>query len=305
MEDFVTSDNHLGHYNIVLHCERLPWIHDNPNFDPNKKIHFKYNNPRAVDINAHDEAMIENWNGMVSKKDHVRILGDFAYKNHRKFLLALNGKKTLFKGNHDKMSQDCYNLFEDVVDTSDVKELREECSKWLNRYNKITREDLIDSLIKSIWNKFANMHDFECMDVMDRGCYQMLEGVYEMGARKRVQGQDVTFCHYAMRSWASSCHGAFELYGHSHGRMPEFDNMYSFDVGVDVWGYAPVPWSAIVLKMQKIKEKIEKRGEYSVDGESLVKGTYSKDADERVREIRARNKQIIIEAGYPINEHMW
>ena len=95
MTDFITADSHLGHSNIVLHTRRTPWIYPNPDFDPSKPYHFKNNNPDAVDIKAHDEMFIERWNKRVSKNDRVYILGDFAYNNHRKYILALNGKKVL------------------------------------------------------------------------------------------------------------------------------------------------------------------------------------------------------------------
>ena len=56
----------------------------------------------------------------------------------------------------------------------------------------------------------------------------------------------VTLCHYGMSTWPHKQRGAIHLYGHSHGVMPE-DDVYDrrMDVGVDVWGYAPVPWDAI------------------------------------------------------------
>jgi hypothetical protein len=48
--------------------------------------------------------------------------------------------------------------------------------------------------------------------------------------------------------------------------MPEFKNVLSCDVGVDVWGYAPVPIEALFKKM-KIKEESIKDNKY-FDGES-------------------------------------
>ncbi len=40
-----------------------------------------------------------------------------------------------------------------------------------------------------------------------------------------------TLCHYAMRTWNKSHHGALQLHGHSHGTLPEHYNQ--LDVGVD------------------------------------------------------------------------
>jgi len=116
-ETFVTADLHLAHYNVVLHCNRLPWLYDNSNFDPSKPVHFKFNNPKAVHIESHDQAMIENWNKIVSPNDTVWILGDLAWKYHTKFIMALNGCKYLIRGNHDKMNWDAIRLFKRIDET--------------------------------------------------------------------------------------------------------------------------------------------------------------------------------------------
>lgn len=50
----------------------------------------------------------------------------------------------------------------------------------------------------------------------------------------------IVLCHYAMRVWDASHHGAWHLFGHSHGTLPDDPNARSWDVGVDCNGYAPV-----------------------------------------------------------------
>lgn len=239
---FLTADPHFGHYNIVLHCYRYPWIYENPSYDASKAYHFKYNNPLAVYLGKHDGDLIGNWNSMVERGDTVIIHGDFAFKDHNRYLMALNGKKILIKGNHDKASLEVYRNFTEV---------------------------------------------------------------HEMGCRKRIEGYDVTMCHYAMRAWASSCHNALHAYGHSHGRMPEFKNMLCCDVGVDVWGYAPVPWECFLEKMTQKMEWIRQNGKGFVDGEKKADGMYDKDPEQRVLDIRMENKAIMAKMGYPIDEAMW
>ena len=56
----------------------------------------------------------------------------------------------------------------------------------------------------------------------------------------KVEGQSITLCHYAMRVWNKSHHGAWHLYGHSHGSLPDDPNSRSFDVGVDCHDYQPI-----------------------------------------------------------------
>jgi len=74
----------------------------------------KHNNNVKINISKHDEDLVKNWNSVVGKKDNVWILGDFAWKNHGHFIKALNGKKFLIRGNHDKMPVNCFNLFSKI-----------------------------------------------------------------------------------------------------------------------------------------------------------------------------------------------
>ena len=86
---------------------------------------------------------------------------------------------------------------------------------------------------------------------------------------RKFNKQRIIMCHYAMRTWSASHHDSWHLYGHSHGRLPEFLidketglKTYfgsSFDVGVDVWDYAPVSFEMVAIKMQKIIESKAQR----------------------------------------------
>ena len=97
MSIFFTADMHFGHENantgkgIRQHCDR-PFS----------------------SIEEMDAKLIENWNSRVSNKDEVYILGDFAWRNHAHYLMAVKGKKHLVQGNHDKMSQDVLRSFTSV-----------------------------------------------------------------------------------------------------------------------------------------------------------------------------------------------
>jgi calcineurin-like phosphoesterase family protein len=37
----------------------------------------------------------------------------------------------------------------------------------------------------------------------------------------KIDGRNFSLCHYAMRVWPKSHHGAWHLYGHSHGSLPD------------------------------------------------------------------------------------
>lgn len=50
---------------------------------------------------------------------------------------------------------------------------------------------------------------------------------------KKINGQRMVLCHYAMRTWDKGHHGSWMLYGHSHGTLPWYDNYKTMDVGFD------------------------------------------------------------------------
>ena len=88
---FIISDTHFGHNNIIRFCKR-PFI----------------------DSDVMDEALIDNWNRVVSKEDTVYVLGDFCYKSRYSleyYCTQLNGTKHLIIGNHDNFQRTEYERF--------------------------------------------------------------------------------------------------------------------------------------------------------------------------------------------------
>lgn len=86
MTDFITSDIHFSHKNIMTFC-------------PVTRARFK------GDVDFMNEEIIREWNAIVTPRDHTYILGDVAFCNAEtavKFMKRLNGMKTLIVGNHDK-----------------------------------------------------------------------------------------------------------------------------------------------------------------------------------------------------------
>lgn len=83
MKEFVISDLHLFHKNIINLCR--------PQFSDIAKMH---------------ETIITNWNKAVSKCDLVYVLGDVLFKEEGfQIVKQLNGSKILVAGNHDNESQ--------------------------------------------------------------------------------------------------------------------------------------------------------------------------------------------------------
>ena len=88
MKFFIISDTHFGHEQIIKYCGRP--------FKSTKEM---------------DEAMIKNWNEVVSNNDTVIHLGDvgFGKKDYiASIIKRLNGKKILIMGNHDNWSEQAY-----------------------------------------------------------------------------------------------------------------------------------------------------------------------------------------------------
>ena len=82
MTTWFTADLHLGHRNIIDYCNRP----------------FR-------DVEAMNNALIENWNESIAAEDTVWVVGDFALGKIADTLPmvgALHGNKILVAGNHDR-----------------------------------------------------------------------------------------------------------------------------------------------------------------------------------------------------------
>lgn len=70
-----------------------------------------------------------------------------------------------------------------------------------------------------------------------------------------INGQYIWMSHYAHRVWNQSHHGAWHIYGHSHGSLPPIG--LSWDVGVDNNNYYPVSFEQLSEIIKKQKDKIK------------------------------------------------
>ncbi len=67
-----------------------------------------------------------------------------------------------------------------------------------------------------------------------------------------VKDEDSTFvlCHYPMITWPRARYGTIQLFGHVHNNWRGSRN--SVNVGVDVWDFAPVSRSDILLRARQL-----------------------------------------------------
>ena len=61
-----------------------------------------------------------------------------------------------------------------------------------------------------------------------------------------LDGLALRLCHYPFRSWRDDHRGAWNLHGHSHGRMKPLTRQR--DVGVDIWDFRPVTLAALTKR---------------------------------------------------------
>lgn len=103
---FITSDIHFGHKNILKFC---------PKTRPYSSI------------DEMDEAIITEWNKIVSPNDLAYILGDISYRepsHTAKIFARLNGDKILIAGNHDEKAlkhqvfRDCFKEIHNYLEIS-------------------------------------------------------------------------------------------------------------------------------------------------------------------------------------------
>lgn len=88
-------------------------------------------------------------------------------------------------------------------------------------------------------------HDRTASQIRDRFFW------YKDMAEIYVEDQHIVLCHYAMRVWNKSHHGTWQLYGHSHGSLPDDPNALSMDVGVDTNNFYPYSMEDIGELMKK------------------------------------------------------
>lgn len=65
------------------------------------------------------------------------------------------------------------------------------------------------------------------------------------------RGQKIVMCHYAMRTWNRSHRGSIQLFGHSHGTLPDDPHSLSMDVGVDSNNHYPISLKDVLRTMSK------------------------------------------------------
>ncbi len=68
---------------------------------------------------------------------------------------------------------------------------------------------------------------------------------------KSGESKKVILMHYAMKVWNGSHRGNWQLYGHSHGELPDENDRLQIDVGVDCHNFYPISAEEVEQIMSK------------------------------------------------------
>ena len=220
---FFISDTHFGHANIIGYCSR-PFakpeeLHSNGVFkDP------EVGNTRVSEMN---EKIIKNYNYVVQDHDIVYFLGDLGFKNLpecRAIIQRLKGIKILVMGNHDNWGiTSYYNMgFTAVVEEATIRLGQETVT--LAHHPRRTFIEFV-RLIKLYMSKMVRKK---------RSFKQKIQ---------RIKKEWKTY-HPPSKHW--------HLCGHVHEKW--LVRGKNINVGVDQWGFRPVPANEILKIIQRGKK---------------------------------------------------
>lgn len=116
-------------------------------------------------VEHHLESIIENHNNLVKKDDEIVVVGDAVYQKkpeYIKHISRFNGKKTLVRGNHDRIFSDreLFEYFDRVIPDGEGLELEiDEIPCYAVHYPSQGRKDRFNLIghIHSTWKYQLNM----------------------------------------------------------------------------------------------------------------------------------------------------
>ena len=214
METWFVADTHFSHPNILKHCNRQ-WLRDGDLDGHRQWVSDEIKEARTQEMNA---GLLKSWNEVVDPKDLVYIVGDFAWKDHRRWVNELNGKKVFLIGSHDKMPGDALDLFKaEVPVDGDIESVKQ--------------AEVLKTMVQ-----FREVHWL---------------------LNREICGQWMTLCHWPMRTWQGKPHGSVCVVGHTHGRMRETrpgecGGGLILDVGWDIW-HRPITFGEVMTEMRNKK----------------------------------------------------
>ena len=87
----------------------------------------------------------------------------------------------------------------------------------------------------------------------------------------KYAGYDFDLSHFPKREWNQFYRNGFHLYGHTHGKLPQYYR--SMDVGIDNIGYTPIAINEVIDILGKYNNTDERGNSHSF-GKRYYKGHY-------------------------------
>jgi len=162
---------------------------------------------------------------------------------------------------HENIIRFCERPFKDVQEMNQVL-----IDKWnekikpnddvyhLGDFGLTHKENLATMLDQLNGKKYLVSGNHESAAKQNKDKFQWIKDYYELKVKDPdcANGvQRIILFHYAMRTWRGAGRGNWQLYGHSHGTLPDLEDMLSFDVGVDVHDFYPLSYEEVKIIMQK------------------------------------------------------
>lgn len=99
--------------------------------------------------------------------------------------------------------------------------------KWKDRFKELRRKINCETIYLAKGNHDHIFDDHRNSEIIS--LFKDVRDIYY----KKIGGRFFVLCHYAMRTWPWQHHKSIQLYGHSHGNLPDNPDSLSLDVGVD------------------------------------------------------------------------
>ena len=110
--------------------------------------------------------------------------------------------------------------------------------------------DILDRLNRKIYLIVGN-HEGAALNHRKR--FKWVKDYFELKVKDescKNGVQRIILFHYAMRVWRGDYRGTWHLYGHSHGNLPDLEDRYCFDIGVDCHDFYPLSYEEVKTIMQ-------------------------------------------------------
>jgi calcineurin-like phosphoesterase family protein len=106
--------------------------------------------------------------------------------------------------------------------------------------------------MQGLLNRFNGKKNIIMGNHDDKKIFRNLSGIESLtqNVMLKAYGEHIWLSHYSHRVWDRSHHGAWHLFGHSHGSIPPHNK--SFDVGVDCWEFKPLSFEQIKIRMDNL-----------------------------------------------------